>query len=90
MRYADSYCSRLEEYAPTHTYTFRGKCLLCGESKQVTVDGKQLFRYRQGEYIQDALTSNTKDEREFLMSGICPNCWGKATNEEEINEDPAF
>ena len=41
----------------------------------MTVPAGELYRYRQGAYIQDALKSVSVDDREFLMSGICSVCW---------------
>ena len=69
MTYADHYCSYTEDYSPKHTYTFTGLCINTGDSVSVTVDGKDLFEYRNGKYIQDAFSYLTPQEREFLMSG---------------------
>ena len=70
MRYADRNCTVSEQFYPEHSYIFAGKCIISGNEVSVLVKAKELYKYRQGEYIQDALKSNTPDEREFLMSGI--------------------
>ena len=31
--------------------------------------------YEAGMRMQDAFPSFTADEREFIMTGICPTCW---------------
>jgi hypothetical protein len=54
MRYADSRCEIVESYKPEHTYTFVGPCLVTGKEQRVTVKAQDLFRYRQGSYVQDA------------------------------------
>ncbi len=41
----------------------------------VTIPGNELFKYRQGEYIQEAMPSVSADDREFLISGTSPEGW---------------
>lgn len=85
MYYADQACKRIESH-PTfgeHTYTFKGHCVICETLVKVDVLGKELFQYRHGKAIQDALTSNTDDEREFLMTGICGKCFEILCDEAE-------
>jgi len=77
MKYTESYNNH------QHTYTFTGKCDLCGEEKSVTVPGLGLFKLRGGEYIQNAFPDLSGDEREFLLSGTCGKCWDKMFPEEE-------
>ena len=67
--YADNYCSYTEQYEPKHTYTFIGKCINTGEEQKVTVEAKDLYKYRQGGYIQAAFPYLSPKEREFLLSG---------------------
>lgn len=73
--YADNCCSYTETHDP-HKYVFTGPCMSCKEEVSVVVDAKEMYNYRQGALMQDAL-SNSPDEREFLISGICPACWKK-------------
>lgn len=61
-----------------HVYTFTGPCIFCKKTQTVSVIGPELFKLRQGAYIQDALESNNDDEREFLMSGICGACFDES------------
>ncbi len=72
MRYADSSCKCTESFSPEHTYTFTGPCLVTGEQYSVVVKAPELFAYRQGKLIQNALRSVSRDDREFLMSGYSP------------------
>jgi hypothetical protein len=75
MRYADSRCEIVESYKPEHTYTFVGPCLVTGKEQRVTVKAEDLFRYRQGSYVQDAFPYLDKGDREFLISGYSDEGW---------------
>ena len=70
MFYADNCCKCIEEYEPEHTYTFIGKWMDSGEEHKVTVKGKDLFKYRQGELIQRAFPYLSIKDREFLLTGM--------------------
>lgn len=54
------------------------KCCICGTTHSIIVPvaGYKLWATRQAS-IQDALPSLSDDERELLLSGICPVCWDK-------------
>jgi hypothetical protein len=69
MRYADSRCEVVEAYQPEHTYTFVGPCVVTGKEQRVTVKAVDLFRYRQGGYVQSCFPYLSADDREFLVSG---------------------
>lgn len=73
-----------EEHDPEHVYIFSGPCVFCGQERTVTVKGPELFHYRKTGRIQ-SLISNSLDDREFLISGICSVCWDDmaADNNEE-------
>lgn len=70
MKYADRCLKYDEEYAPKHHYTFHGECLE-GKYHEVKVPAQELFEYRDGKYIQDALVSVSALDREFLLTGGC-------------------
>jgi len=69
MNYADKYCTYTEEYEPEHIYTFTGIVINTGKEQSVTVKAPDLFKYRQGAYIQDAFPYLSPAQREFLLSG---------------------
>ena len=69
MNYADNNCTYTEEYEPEHIYTFTGTVINTGKEQSVTVKAPDLFKYRQGAYIQDAFPYLSPPEREFLLSG---------------------
>ncbi len=77
QKYMDRGCTYEENILPTHSYTFTGPCVITGKKHEVTVPAEELFAYRQGLTIQEAMTSLDKDQREFLMSGISPDGWEK-------------
>lgn len=64
----------------TNTATLTRPCPICGKEYSITVnqhtylDGLNLLLT--GALIQNAFPTFTPDEREFLMTGICPTCWG--------------
>ncbi len=41
----------------------------------VVVSRSQLERYKAGELAQRAFPDLPKEQREFLISGTCPECW---------------
>jgi len=76
MRYAlSNACSHTEAYAPKHTYTFSGPCIVTNKMQSVTVEAKDLFKYHQGALIQEAFPYLTADEKEWLISGTSKEGW---------------
>jgi hypothetical protein len=82
MLYADRACTYIEESDP-HRYVYTGPCLLCNNAQKVTIPGPALYKYRKGAHIQDAMPTLTDGEREFLVTGICNDCFNKLFAEEE-------
>lgn len=74
MRYADAFCTYVEKHDP-HAYVFTGPCVHTGKPYSVTVPANELYRYRQGAHIQDAMPSLSADDRELLLSGLSPEGW---------------
>lgn len=57
-------------------------CPFCGKKQQLAFEGNRAEEYRKGKVayeagylIQAAFPSFSPDEREFLMTGICSECW---------------
>lgn len=86
MRYADASCEMIEVYTPEHTYTFVGPCVVTGKEQRVTVKATDLFRYRQGAYIQECFPYLSAAEREFLMTGTSDEGWKILFGTEEDEE----
>ena len=76
MKYADSCCVYEETFENGQQfYTYKGKCIATGKEVVVKVPGGGLFKYRQGAMIQDAFPNLSKDDREFLLSGLSKEGW---------------
>lgn len=83
MRYADSNCTYIENFNPSHVYIFTGKCIVTGKMHSVTVPGNELQEYRKGiKLIQDAMPSLSAEDREFLISGTSPEGWKELFKDE--------
>lgn len=57
-------------------------CPCCGSTSTIKLDAKQtrqfdegMKKYEAGELTQNAFPFLNPDERELLISGICPKCW---------------
>ena len=50
-------------------------CVKCKDTKEVNVDFAGFRAWQSGELIQNALPELSVDQREFLISSICPKCW---------------
>jgi hypothetical protein len=83
MLYADTCCMYEEVYKPRHGYVFTGKCIVTDKVVSVFVPSEELYAYRQGALIQDAMPSVNKDDREFLMSGHSKEGWDIAMKGDE-------
>lgn len=66
----------------TH-YLFYGPCILCKQPQDVAVVKAELYKYRRGALIQNAMPNLSAAEREFLISGICDNCFPKGEEEND-------
>ena len=54
------------------------RCPFCGVVRIVTVDAIDYLAWEVGDALaQDAFPYLSADEREMLISGICPTCWEK-------------
>jgi len=74
-----------ETYDP-HAYTFRAECIWCGTPRPTTLPAEQLFQYRQGAHVQDAFPEMSADDREFIISGVCPTCFDTLREDEPEDE----
>lgn len=69
---------------PTQTGIVEVTCVNCGTKHTILVptNGYKLWTSGQAK-IQDALPMLSADERELLMSHICPRCFDKIFSEED-------
>lgn len=62
-------------------------CPFCGHANEVAVNEADYWDWQDGALVQDAFPYLTADEREMLISGICPTCWAETFGDED-EEDP--
>lgn len=53
------------------------RCPFCGRENEVEVNESDYWDWDGGELAQIAFPYLSADEREMLISGICPTCWDK-------------
>ena len=58
-------------------------CPICHVAHEIEVPMDRFFLWKGGMSTQDAFPSLSADEREMLISGICPQCWDKMFGKEE-------
>ena len=71
MRFALNHCQRSDN-VETSTSTLTGHCVLTGVEYSVSLPKDKLDNYNPGLLIQDSFPDLSLDDREFLVSGICP------------------
>lgn len=54
--------------------TFTRNCVFCGKTHSVDLMEYQFNLWREGKLIQVAMPDTSVEDREFLISGICPKC----------------
>lgn len=62
-------------------------CPFCGKESCVSVNSEDFEAWQNGALIQNVMPYLSADEREALISGICPNCWDKMFREETEEEE---
>ena len=53
------------------------QCPFCGRANEVAVNEEDYWAWDDGELAQVAFPYLSANEREALISGICPTCWDK-------------
>jgi DNA-directed RNA polymerase subunit RPC12/RpoP len=64
-----------------------GPCYSCSKPIAVTVKVADYKRFEGGEFAQDCFSYLSADQREFLISGICGECWDKMFPKEDEDAD---
>lgn len=52
-------------------------CPFCGRQNEILVYEDDFDAWQNGELVQRAFPYLCKEDREMLISGICPDCWEK-------------
>ena len=53
------------------------QCPLCGRGNEIEVNENDYDDWKDGAHAQVVFPYLSKNEREMLISGICPTCWKK-------------
>lgn len=60
-----------------HEITIITECPFCHRANEVEVNEMDYWDWQDGELVQRAFPYLSADEREMLISGICPDCWDR-------------
>ena len=63
------------------------RCPFCGRGNEVEVNEEDYWDWQDGTLAQDAFPYLASEEREMLISGICPDCWNSMWGSDEDWED---
>ena len=69
------------------------ECPHCHKLQIINVDDNQYNDWLAGKNIQRAFPDLSPNQREILMSGICPECWEEIfpdEDEEDIQEESEY
>ena len=70
------------------TIIIETRCPFCGKTQEIEVDYFDFWMWsEQGMCAQDAFPYLTVNEREALISGICPKCWDDMFGEDDEDEE---
>lgn len=72
------------------TTSIETRCPFCGKHTIITVEAVDFVSWMGGENAQNAFPYLSANEREALISGICPECWDKMFPPEEDEEPEEF
>jgi hypothetical protein len=50
-------------------------CIHCRENNEITLNGNDLAKWRNGGLIQNAFPTLTDEQRELIQTGTHPKCW---------------
>lgn len=62
-------------YNKDNTVTISGNCIFINKPFSVTVDKEGYEKFKDGELIQRAFPNVSREDREFIRSGISPEGW---------------
>ena len=68
-------------------YAVSTRCPFCGKKQEVLVNEKDYILWQDGELAQIAFPYLTAEEREILISGICPQCWNDMFGQDEDEDE---
>lgn len=60
-------------------------CPFCHRVDCIEVNGSDFYKWSHGMRAQKAFPYLSDNEREMIISGICPTCWDETFKDEEEN-----
>ncbi len=69
-------------------YIIQTICPFCHHVHDVAVNESDFWDWNDGANAQDAFPYLSPDEREMLISGICPDCWDATFGDDDEDEEP--
>jgi len=63
-----------------------GPCYSCGKPVTVPVKAADYERFERGAFVQDCFPYLPLEQREFLISGICGECWASMFSPEDEDD----
>jgi len=73
-----------------HEVTVVTRCPFCGRANEVEVNEDDYLDWQDGVLAQDAFPYLNANEREMLISGICPTCWASSAMRMIANFEDLF
>lgn len=77
----------LEKEDGLETIAVYVRCPFCGNTSVVVVGKADFEKWENGACVQDAFPYLSADDRERLISGICPTCWDDMFNGMDEEEE---
>ena len=66
------------------------RCPICGKYHSVFVEKEDYHKWLEGNsHVQDVFPYLKAEDREILISGVCPKCWNNIFPEEEEEQEIA-
>ena len=65
-------------------------CTYCGDTDSLEVDEDAYKRFADGEKVQVCFPEMSCEDRERLITGICPKCWDRMVEIAEKDDDEAY
>ncbi len=62
------------------TVIVSGECVLTGVQHSVTYTAEEYDAWRRGRLIQHAMPNRSVEDRDWLVTGICPTGWERMAN----------
>jgi hypothetical protein len=62
-------------------------CPKCGDTYKLEIAGRQLHAYHNQSMVDEVLPDLSAEDRERFITGICPPCWDKMFEYEEMDAE---